>query len=128
MSEHILVTGATGYIGGRLVPRLLEAGQQVRCFVRDPERLRDFSWAERVEIAPGDALDAQSLVNAMQGITTAYYLIHGIQGGRVDAERDLRAASNFASAAELAGIQRIIYFGELVNPHRRPFPLPPLAP
>jgi len=116
MSEHILVTGATGYIGGRLVPRLLEAGHQVRCFVRDPARLRGFSWAERVEMAPGDALEAQSLVKAMQGITTAYYLIHGIQGGRVDAERDLRAASNFASAAEMAGIQRIIYFGELVNP------------
>jgi uncharacterized protein YbjT (DUF2867 family) len=116
MPEHILVTGATGYIGGRLVPRLLEAGHQVCCFVRDPVRLRDFPWVERVSIAEGDALDALSLVNAMQGITTAYYLIHGMQGGRVDAERDLRAASNFASAAEMAGIQRIIYFGELVNP------------
>ncbi|MGD0750713.1 MAG: SDR family oxidoreductase [Anaerolineales bacterium] len=116
MPEHILVTGATGYIGGRLVPRLLEAGHQVCCFVRDPARLRDFPWVERVLIAEGDALDALSLVNAMQGITTAYYLIHGMQGGRVDAERDLRAASNFASAAEMAGIQRIIYFGELVNP------------
>jgi uncharacterized protein YbjT (DUF2867 family) len=114
--QRILVTGATGYIGGRLVPRLLDAGHLVRCFVRDPERLRDFSWAGRVEIAPGDALDLQSLVEAMQGITTAYYLIHGIQGGRVDAERDLRAARNFASAAEIVGIQRIIYFGELVDP------------
>ena len=117
MPEHILVTGATGYIGGRLVPRLLEAGHQVCCFVRDPARLRDFSWVERVLIAEGDALDASSLVKAMQGITTAYYLIHGMQGGQVDAERDLRAASNFASAAEMAGIQRIIYFGELVNPN-----------
>jgi uncharacterized protein YbjT (DUF2867 family) len=117
MSEHILVTGATGSIGGRLVPRLLEAGHQVCCFVRDPARLRDFSWVERVLIAEGDALDASSLVKAMQGITTAYYLIHGMQGGQVDAERDLRAASNFASAAEMAGLQRIIYFGELVNPN-----------
>ena len=116
MSEHILVTGATGYIGGRLVPRLLEAGCQVRCFVRDPERLRDFPWVKRVEIVQGDALEAVSLVQAMQGITTAYYLIHGRQGGRLDAERDLRAASNFASAAEIAGIQHVIYFGELVNP------------
>ena len=115
-SQHILVTGATGYVGGRLVPRLLEAGHQVRCFVRDPERLRDYAWFERVELAKGDALEAASLVQAMQGITTAYYLIHGMQGGRVDAERDLRAASNFASAAELAGVQRIIYFGELVDP------------
>ena len=116
MLEHVLVTGATGYIGGRLVPRLLEAGHQVRCFVRDPGRLRDYSWANQVEIEAGDILDANSPVTAMQGITTAYYLIHGIQGGRADAERDLRAASNFASAAEIAGIQRIIYFGELVDP------------
>ena len=110
--QRILVTGATGYIGGRLVPRLLDAGHLVRCFVRDPERLRDFSWAGRVEIARGDALDLQSLVKAMQGITIAYYLIHGMQGSRADAERDLRAARNFASAAEIVGIQRIIYFGE----------------
>ena len=116
MPEHILVTGATGYIGGRLVPRLLEAGHQVRCFVRDPERLRGFTWVSQVELAEGDALEASSLIKAMQGITTAYYLIHGMQGGREDAERDLRAASNFASAAEMAGIQHIIYFGELVNP------------
>jgi uncharacterized protein YbjT (DUF2867 family) len=116
MLERILVTGATGYIGGRLVPRLLEAGHQVRCFVRDPGRLRGFAWAEQIEISEGDALEAASLVKAMQGITTAYYLIHGMQGGRADAGRDLRAASNFASAAEIAGIQRIIYFGELVDP------------
>jgi uncharacterized protein YbjT (DUF2867 family) len=114
--QHILVTGATGYIGGRLVPRLLEAGQSVRCFVRDAGRLRDFSWFDRVDLVEGDAMDASSLVKAMQGITVAYYLIHGMQGGRADAERDLRAASNFASAAEMAGIQRIIYFGELVKP------------
>jgi uncharacterized protein YbjT (DUF2867 family) len=116
MPEHVLVTGATGYIGGRLVPRLLEAGHKVRCFVRDPGRLRDYSWAGRVEIVEGDALDANSLVNAMRGITTSYYLIHGVQGDRADAGRDLHAASNFASAAETAGVQRIIYFGELVDP------------
>ncbi len=115
-SQLILVTGATGYIGGRLVLRLLESGYQVRCFVRDSGRLRDFAWSERVEIAEGDALDFPSLVKAMQGVTIAYYLIHGMQGGRADAGRDLRAASNFASAAELAGLQRIIYFGELVDP------------
>jgi uncharacterized protein YbjT (DUF2867 family) len=114
--QRILVTGATGYIGGRLVPRLLEAGYRVRCFVRDPGRLRDFAWFERVEIAEGDALNVSSLVKAMQGVTVTYYLIHGMQGGRADAERDLRAASNFASAAEMTGIQRIIYFGELVDP------------
>jgi uncharacterized protein YbjT (DUF2867 family) len=116
MPEHVLVTGATGYVGGRLVPRLLEAGYQVRCFVRDPDRLRDYSWFERVETAKGDALDSHSLDEAMQGMSIAYYLIHGMQGGRMDAERDLRAATNFASAAEMAGINQIIYFGELVDP------------
>ncbi len=116
MPEHILVTGTTGYIGGRLVPRLLEAGYQVRCFVRDPERLRDFSWIDQVELVMGDALEPLSLVKAMQGITTAYYLIHGVQGGRQDAERDLQVAGNFALAAEVTGVKRIIYFGELVDP------------
>ena len=116
MPEHVLVTGATGYIGGRLVPRLLEAGQQVRCFVRDPERLRGFAWFKQVEVAEGDALETVSLAKAMQGITTAYYLIHGMRAGRADAGRDLEAARNFASAAETAGLQRIIYFGELVDP------------
>ena len=116
MPEHVLVTGATGYIGGRLVPRLLEAGQQVRCFVRDPERLRGFAWFKQVEVAEGDALEAVSLAKAMQGMTTAYYLIHGMRAGRADAGRDLEAARNFASAAETAGLQRIIYFGELVDP------------
>lgn len=116
MPERILVTGATGYIGGRLVPRLLEAGYQVRCFVRDPERLRDFSWVDQVETFEGDVLDSVSLVKALQGITSAYYLIHGVQGGRQDAERDLQAAANFASSAEISGVKHIIYFGELVDP------------
>jgi uncharacterized protein YbjT (DUF2867 family) len=116
MPEQILVTGATGYIGGRLVPRLLEAGRQVRCFVRDPGRLRGHAWSEMVEITAGDAQDTASLQEALRGISTAYYLIHGMQGSRADAGRDLQAAWNFASAAEKAGLNRIIYFGELVDP------------
>jgi uncharacterized protein YbjT (DUF2867 family) len=116
MPEHVLVTGATGYIGGRLVPRLLQVGLPVRCFVRDPGRLNGYAWSGQVEIVAGDVLDRSSLEKAMQGITTAYYLIHGMQGRRADAGRDLLAARNFASAAEKDGIQRIIYFGELVDP------------
>jgi uncharacterized protein YbjT (DUF2867 family) len=112
----ILVTGATGYIGGRLVPHLLNAGYRVRCFVRDSKRLYGFPWFEKVEVAEGDVLDRDSLWHSLQGIAYAYYLIHGLQGGKVDAERDLRAARNFASATETAGVQRIIYFGELVDP------------
>ena len=116
MPEHILVTGATGYVGGRLVPRLLEAGYAVRCFVRDPERLAGYPWLEQVAVARGDALDPESLLGAMQGIDAAYYLIHGRQGGQEDAERDLQAAHNFAAAASQAGVKRIIYLGELVDP------------
>ena len=116
MAEKILVTGATGYIGGRLVPRLLVAGCQVRCLARDASRLDGFPWREKIEAVEGDALDPASLVKAMQGIQVAYYLIHGMQGNKADAERDLAAARNFANAAEQAGLEHIIYLGELVDP------------
>ncbi len=113
---HILLTGATGYVGGRLAPRLLQAGHQVRCLVRDAQRLRGRPWADQVEIVQGDALDATSLAQATQGVEVAYYLIHGMQGGRVDVERELHVARTFAQAAEAQNVQRIIYLGELVHP------------
>jgi uncharacterized protein YbjT (DUF2867 family) len=115
----ILVTGATGYVGGRLVPRLLEAGYRVRCLVRDPSRLEGFAWAKRVEIVTCDMSNPARAAELMRGVSIAYYLIHGQQGGQVNAERDLQVARNFASAAEQAGIERIIYFGELVDPTAR---------
>jgi len=111
----ILVTGATGYIGGRLVPRLLEAGYAVRCLVRDPARLQGRPWLDKVEVVSGDALDKDSLVASMQGVRAAYYLIHGLQGDKVNAEKDMQAARNFSQASEVAGLQRIIYLGELVD-------------
>ena len=116
MAESILVTGATGYIGGRLVPRLLEAGYSVRCLVRDASRLQGYPWVDRVDVTVGDALNPGSLFEAMRNISSAYYLIHGMQGNKADAERDLSAARNFAEAADLAGVERIIYLGELVDP------------
>jgi len=87
----------------------------VRCFVRDPERLSGYPWLDQVEVAQGDALDRASLVEAMRGVSTAYYLIHGMQGGQGSVGRDLNAARNFAGAAEEMGVGRIIYLGELVN-------------
>lgn len=115
-SPLILVTGATGYVGGRLVPRLLEAGYRVRCLVRDVTRLHGRTWLDKVDVVEGDALSTDQLTKAMQGVSVAYYLIHGMQGGKVNAERDLQVARNFTHAAEEANIERIIYLGELVDP------------
>ncbi|MDX1377691.1 MAG: DUF2867 domain-containing protein, partial [Anaerolineales bacterium] len=103
-------------VGGRLVPRLLDAGYRVRVLVRDPARLQGRSWLDKVEITTGDALDAESLTAAMQGVSMAYYLIHGKQGGRVNAEHDIQMARTFADTAEKTGVERIIYLGELVDP------------
>jgi len=114
-NKLILVTGATGYVGGRLIPRLLEAGYRVRCLVRDPERLQGHSWLKQVEVVCGDVLHPETLAPAMQGVDVAYYLIHGIQGGKVYAERDMNAARNFVVAADSANLERIIYLGELVD-------------
>ena len=118
-SPLILVTGATGYVGGRLVPRLLEAGYRVRCLVRDPGRLEGRLWLKRVDVVTGDALAPDTLTEAMRDVSSAYYLIHGKQGGQVNASRDLDAARNFAQTAAEAGIERIIYLGELVDPTTR---------
>ncbi len=109
----ILVTGATGYIGGRLVPRLLEQGQRVRCLVRDPARLEGRPWQRAVEIVAGDVLDAATLPAAMEGVSAAYYLVHSMAGGADFHAQDLRAAENFARAARAAGVERILYLGGL---------------
>jgi uncharacterized protein YbjT (DUF2867 family) len=114
-SPLILVTGATGYIGGRLVPRLLELGYRVRCLVRDPARLQGRPWQDAVEIAVGDVLQPETLGSAMQGVQAAYYLVHSMAGGSGFHQRDLTAAANFAAAARAAGVERIIYLGGLAE-------------
>jgi uncharacterized protein YbjT (DUF2867 family) len=113
----VLVTGATGYIGGRLVARLLEhgtAGDGVRVLVREPGRIQERPWAERVEVAVGDLLDPDSLRLALDGIDTAYYLVHSMGSGKDFEERDRTAAANFVAAARAAGISKVIYLGGLL--------------
>ncbi|MEN8113013.1 MAG: SDR family oxidoreductase [Actinomycetota bacterium] len=110
----VLVTGATGYIGGRLVPRLLDHGLEVRCMSRDPELLTLDPWRDQVEVAQADAMDPASLAEALEGCDAAYYLIHAMEGSpKLFAEHDRIAAENFRDAADQAGLQQIVYLGGL---------------
>ncbi|MER6508683.1 SDR family oxidoreductase [Nonomuraea sp. NPDC001636] len=113
-----LVTGATGYIGGRLAPELLAAGHDVRCMVRSAGRLRDLPWAERVEAVEADATDAERTRRALDGVDVAYYLIHAMGTSGRFAERDRLAARTFAAAAAEAGVRRIVYLGGLTADER----------
>jgi uncharacterized protein YbjT (DUF2867 family) len=115
-SRLVLVAGATGYVGGRLVPRLLQVGYRVRCLVRDPARLQGRHWLEQVGVVEGDVLKPGTLASAMQGVDTAYYLIHSMSGSADFHQRDLTAARNFGDAARAAGAQNIIYLGGLGDP------------
>lgn len=115
-SKLILVTGATGYVGGRLVPRLLAAGYRVRCLVRDPARLQGRTWLNEVELAQGDMFQPESLVAAMCNVGVVYYLVHSLGGGSDFSERDLVAARHCGTAALAAGVERIVYLGGLGDP------------
>ncbi|WP_410098784.1 SDR family oxidoreductase [Streptomyces sp. STR69] len=110
---HCLVTGASGYIGGRLVPELLEAGHRVRCLARSPAALRDHPWAGEVEPVRGDVTDPESVASAMRGIDVAYYLVHALGSGSGFEETDRRAAHIFAEQARAADVRRIVYLGGL---------------
>ena len=111
-----MVTGATGYVGGNLAPRLLEKGYAVRMLAREPGRLNGRSWRTQVEVVDGDTLSADVLQRAMQGVSTAYYLVHNMASGRDYIERDNDSAHNFAFAASAAGVEHIIYLGGLADP------------
>ena len=115
MNHKVLVTGATGYIGGRLVPKLLKLGYSVKVLVRDPERILDRKWTDRVEIVTGDVLKSDTLEKAMDDVSVAYYLVHSMGGGTNFHKRDMDGASNFGNAAKLKGIDRIIYLLSLIH-------------
>jgi uncharacterized protein YbjT (DUF2867 family) len=120
-----LVTGATGYVGGRLVPELLDAGLRVRCMTRSRDRLRDQPWIDRVEVVEADASDLGAAMAALRGVDIAYYLIHSMMGGARFEQADGRAARVFADAAARARVGRMVYLGGLapadgpLSPHMR---------
>ena len=114
--ETILVTGATGYIGGRLVPRLIDDGRQVRVLVRSRSRALSRGWSSNADVIVGDALDPETLSAALSGVGIAYYLIHSMSAGAGFREMDIRLARAFGRAARRAGVRRIIYLGGLGDP------------
>jgi len=124
MKPLVLLTGATGYVGGRLLRRFEAEQYPVRCIVRRPEFLRGRAGSG-IEVVPGDLLDGDSLERAMKGIYAAYYLVHSMGAAHGFEETDRRAAESFAAAARASGIQRIIYLGGLgsslakLSPHLR---------
>jgi uncharacterized protein YbjT (DUF2867 family) len=114
--DTVAVTGATGYVGGRLVPALLEAGYRVRCLVREPRKLDARPWRHQpnVEVIAGDLADTAAVTTALQGCRAAYYLVHSmVATGGTYADRDRELAAGFAAAARDAGVSRIIYLGGL---------------
>jgi uncharacterized protein YbjT (DUF2867 family) len=114
--QRIAIAGATGYIGGRLAPRLLEAGYALRCLVRSPRKLegRDWTSDSRVEIRKADLADRASLTGELSGCEDAYYLVHSmLSAGGEYAKQDLELAQTFAQAARDAGVGRIVYLGGL---------------
>ena len=118
-TKKILVTGATGYVGGRLISNLLKKKYTIRVLVRNPERLKNKSWYKKVEIYTGDVLDKKSIQNLFKNIDIAFYLIHSMQNSINFEKTDLVAANNFASIANKNKIKKIIYLGGLAENEKK---------
>src|SRR5690348_13903063 len=108
-----LVTGATGYIGGRLVPRLLDAGHPVRAMARNPDKLTGAAWRNRVEVVRGDLGDRESLAEAFDGVAVVYYLVHSMGAAKDFVAEEARSARNVVAAAQQAGVRRLVYLSGL---------------
>ena len=120
-----LVTGATGYIGGRLVPTLLDRGYSVRALARNPDKLADVAWRDRVEVVRGDLGDTDSLTAAFDGVDVVYYLVHSMGTSADFVAEEANSARNVADAARRCGVKRLVYLGGLhpqgadLSPHLR---------
>lgn len=114
----ILITGSTGYIASRLIPRLLDLGYRVRCLARDPRRLSGRSWFPSVEVIQGDVTLPSTLATALERVHTAYYLVHNMSYGHGYTWLEVESARTFAAAAHRAGVEHIIYLGGLADPEQ----------
>jgi uncharacterized protein YbjT (DUF2867 family) len=120
-----LVTGATGYIGGRMVPRLLDRGFAVRAMARNPDRLDGVDWHDRVEAVRGDLGEPDSLTAAFDGVDVVYYLVHSMGSAKDFVAEEARSARNVVAAAQRAGVRRLVYLSGLhpsgvkLSPHLR---------
>ncbi|MEZ5215469.1 MAG: NAD(P)H-binding protein [Ilumatobacteraceae bacterium] len=112
-ARHVMVLGATGYVGGRLVPELLRNGHRVRVMTRDATTLDGVEWSEQVEVTEGDLLDPTTLTEPMRGVDTIVYLVHSLGEGEDFRELERRCATNTAAAARDAGVRRIVYLSGL---------------
>jgi len=125
MAEQVrcLVTGATGYIGGRLVPRLLDDGHRVRALARNPDKLADVPWRQQAEVARGDLGDVDSLIAAFDGVDVVYYLVHSMGTSKNFMAEEARAVRNVVTAARRTGVRRVVYLsglhpeGRELSPH-----------
>ena len=111
----LLVTGATGYVGGRLVRELVASESQVRVLVRDASKIIDATWHDQVDVIEGDAFEISDLRRALAGVHTAYYLLHSLNSGKNFAQTEEQMATVFATAAQECGVKQIVYLGGIAN-------------